>query len=194
MIRFIIFVYIAYVFFQKIYQVLQKRKELYKEEHKHFFKVQIADTENKREQGLMFIKKKLPSDQGMLFKYDEKIMPKLWMKNTFIPLDILFLDNKGMVVDLVENMKTLSKKTYKSKNLCNYALEINANTINKMGIKIGHYIGTTLLNDPLVEFDKRVLNLTKKDNPPVCLRTKRENKDKKNDSKNKKNNSKNKKK
>ena len=75
------------------------------------------------------------------------------MKNTYIELDAIILDSNSKVIDLFYNMKPLSKKTYKSNKLSRYVLEVNGGTINKMNIQKGDYIGTTLLNKNITNFN-----------------------------------------
>jgi len=142
MIKFLIFIFLLYMLFLKIYKTLQKYKENYKNRTQiiHKFKVNVADNDKKRAKGLMFIKKKLPKNNGMLFDFKKPKHISLWMKNTFIPLDVLFFDENRKIVDLKKNMIPHNTKSYKSKVKCRYALEINANTINTNNIKIGDYV------------------------------------------------------
>ena len=86
-------------------------------------------------------KKALKNNEGMLFSYSKPQKIKMWMKNTYIPLDLLFLDNKFKVVDYKENLKPHDIKTnYSSKVKCKYAIEINGNSIKKNNIKNGTII------------------------------------------------------
>lgn len=157
MFRLIIFVYITFMFFKKIYNVVQKVRENHISSDKHFFEVQIAKEPHEKEQGLMFLKRKLKANQGMLFVYEDNSKPSLWMKNTYIPLDAIFIDKKGQVTDLIENLKPRSTVSRRTNVPCKYALEVNANTIKKMNIKRGDYIGTTLLDYELTKFDEKKL-------------------------------------
>ena len=157
MFRFLIFIYISFLFFKKIYHVIQKLRENHTSVNKHFFEVQIAQEPHEREQGLMFVKKKLKDNHGMLFIYDNNSTPSLWMKNTYIPLDAIFMDQNGQVTDLIKNLTPKSTKSKKTEIPSKYVLEVNANTINKLGIKRGDYIGTTLLDSDLTTFDKNKL-------------------------------------
>jgi uncharacterized membrane protein (UPF0127 family) len=73
----------------------------------HVVQVELADTDQKRERGLMF-RKELPDGQGMLFLFDEEREHTFWMKDTLIPLDIIFVDGSGRVTDVVANARPLS--------------------------------------------------------------------------------------
>ncbi len=102
----------------------------------HNFKVEIANTQKDRAKGLMF-RKKLPKDQGMLFIMDISEIANFWMKNTFIPLDIIFIDSNDKIVKIAKNVSPLSKKNISSVKPVTKVLEINANLSDKLGINIG---------------------------------------------------------
>ncbi len=92
------------------------------------FSLEIADTPSEQAQGLMF-RKTLDSDAGMLFVFDESKTRTFWMKNTTIPLDILFLDDAYKVVTLYRNVSPCIQapcELYSSLVPISYALEINA--------------------------------------------------------------------
>jgi len=94
-------------------------------------------TPKDREKGLMFVKKKLPKNSGALFDYSKNPHKlSFWMKNTFIPLDILFLDKNKKVIGLLENMIPHSLKSKSINKIASYAIETNAGTIKNNKIKI----------------------------------------------------------
>ena len=101
-------------------------------------KIEIADTPNKRELGLMG-RKNLDSDRGMLFKFPESQHLGFWMKNTYIPLDIAFLNEKGIVTQ-IEKMAPLSTRSIRSILPCKYALEVNKGWFDDNNIGIGDSI------------------------------------------------------
>ena len=103
------------------------------------FEVEIADTKEKRERGLMF-RSILDENKGMLFILPEKSFANIWMKNTILSLDILFISEDNIIVDLVKEAFPLSEKIYTSKMLVKYILEINAGLIDKIDIRIGDRI------------------------------------------------------
>ena len=100
------------------------------------FNVEIAKTIEERRTGLMY-KKKLLNNEGMLFIFPREKIIQLWMKNTYIPLDVIFISENKVIVDIKKNMEKLSETIVKSKVKSRYALEFNAGLINKLDIKIG---------------------------------------------------------
>jgi uncharacterized protein len=73
----------------------------------HVVYVEVADTDAKRERGLMF-RKELPDDRGMLFLFDEEGDHHFWMKDTLIPLDLIFVDGTGRITGIVERARPLT--------------------------------------------------------------------------------------
>ena len=100
------------------------------------FKVEIADTKEKRRKGLMF-RSNLNIDQGMLFILPESSFANIWMKNTQLSLDIIFISEENIIVDLFKEAMPLSEKIYTSKRVTKYILEINSGLIDKLGVNIG---------------------------------------------------------
>lgn len=98
--------------------------------------IEIAQTDDARERGLMF-REKLPQDQGMLFVFPAAEIQSFWMRNTFIPLDIAFISNDGVIVD-IQQMKPVDESVlYTSSAPALYALEVNAGWFERHGIAIG---------------------------------------------------------
>ena len=100
------------------------------------FNVEIAKTIEERRTGLMY-RKKLLNNEGMLFIFPREKIIQLWMKNTYIPLDVIFISEDKVIVDIKKNMEKLSETIVKSKVKSRYALEFNAGLINKLDIEIG---------------------------------------------------------
>ena len=100
------------------------------------FNVEVAKTIEERRIGLMY-RKKLLNNEGMLFIFPREKIIQLWMKNTYIPLDVIFISENKVIVDIKKNMKKLSENIVKSKVKSRYALEFNAGLINKLDIEIG---------------------------------------------------------
>ncbi|CAH0312538.1 hypothetical protein SRABI96_05068 [Peribacillus sp. Bi96] len=103
--------------------------------------VQVADTQRKREKGLMFVRK-LPENEGMLFVFLEKIYDGFWMKNTLIPLSIAFLDSDGEILKILdmEPCKEEDCPTYDPELSYLYALEVNLGWFQKNQVKEGDYV------------------------------------------------------
>jgi len=101
------------------------------------FNVELATTPLEQERGLME-RENLPADSGMLFIYQSEGDYPFWMKNTKIPLDILFIDYNGTIIDIKENFQPCTTnpcETYFSKP-AQYVLEVNAGFVTKNTIKI----------------------------------------------------------
>lgn len=97
--------------------------------------VEAARTWPEKVKGLQK-RKSLPADSGMLFFYESPQILSFWMKDTWIPLSIAFLDEKGCIVQ-IENMTPRSLKPIRSKKECLYALEMNEGWFKKRGLEPG---------------------------------------------------------
>lgn len=102
-------------------------------------RVEIVQTNEERMRGLMF-RDKLPADQGMLFVFEESRVQSFWMRNTFIPLDIAFIDAGGRIID-IQRMEPLDEsKSYVSPSPVPYVLEVNADWFAQHNIKVGEVV------------------------------------------------------
>lgn len=102
----------------------------------HRFNIWLADDEPRRERGLMFVKHMNASD-GMLFVYPRPQTIAMWMKNTFIPLDMLFVASDGKVTRVVENTEPQSLKTIESGGMVLGVIELAAGTASRLKIAPG---------------------------------------------------------
>jgi uncharacterized membrane protein (UPF0127 family) len=102
----------------------------------HRFNIWVADDEPRRTRGLMFVKH-LNAADGMLFVYPRPQMIAMWMKNTFIPLDILFVAPDGKVVHVVQNTEPQSLKTIESGGTVLGVVELAAGTAARLKIAPG---------------------------------------------------------
>lgn len=100
------------------------------------FTVEIASTGEQRERGLMF-RKEMADDAGMIFDFGTPRRVTMWMENTILPLDMLFVDNAGIVRHLKENATPYSEDIIDSMGEVKYVVELNAGIIKKLGIKTG---------------------------------------------------------
>ncbi|MBU6141231.1 MAG: DUF192 domain-containing protein [Proteobacteria bacterium] len=99
------------------------------------FKIATARTEEEKMYGLMNLDK-LPKDHGMLFFFRETQVVMMWMKNTKIPLDIIFIDADNEIASIAENTKPYSLDLISSQREIKYALEINAGLVKELGIEV----------------------------------------------------------
>jgi uncharacterized membrane protein (UPF0127 family) len=102
----------------------------------HFFLVEIAETPEQRAQGLMF-RRQLDAGAGMLFLFGGSEVRGMWMKNTLIPLDMLFIDEEGKIVRIEESTVPHSERAIISGEPVAAVLEVNAGTASRLMIKPG---------------------------------------------------------
>jgi uncharacterized protein len=100
------------------------------------FDVYLAVTRSQQLRGLMFVRD-LPEWTGMLFLYERASVRSIWMKNTYIPLDILFARGDGTVSSIQANAEPLSLTSMSAIEPVNYVLELNAGTAERLSIKVG---------------------------------------------------------
>ena len=105
----------------------------------HVVRVEIAETEAARRTGLMH-RKSMDPDAGMLFVWGRPMMISMWMKNTYIPLDMLFLSARGVVTRIAENTEPHSLAPVRSGAPVLGVLELNAGSVERFAIKVGDRI------------------------------------------------------
>ncbi|MGA9549433.1 MAG: DUF192 domain-containing protein [Rhodomicrobium sp.] len=98
--------------------------------------VEVADTEAKREQGLMF-RRSLSGDRGMIFLFDGEHEITMWMKNTYIPLDMIFIGNDWRVRHIAYDAEPFSTDVISSMRPASRVLEIGAGQAKKLGVSVG---------------------------------------------------------
>ncbi len=103
---------------------------------RHGFEVELAVTPGQQAQGLMF-RRDLAADAGMLFLYRRERPVSMWMKNTLIPLDMLFLARDGRIVHLVERAVPGSLRTISSEQAVAAVLELNGGTAQRLNLSVG---------------------------------------------------------
>ena len=99
----------------------------------YLFDVYLALTSEQRRRGLMFVRD-MPETTGMLFVYRQSRQLSIWMKNTYIPLDIIFFAADGRIVNIHENAEPHSLTSRRSAEPVNYVLELNGGVSEKLGI------------------------------------------------------------
>jgi len=95
--------------------------------------VEVAVSQSDQEKGLMH-RKRLDKKSGMLFIFRKEKVARFWMKNTYIPLDIIFINKSGSIDFIKKNAKPLSSKSIKSKDKVIAVLEVNAGEVEEFGI------------------------------------------------------------
>ena len=100
------------------------------------FTVEIADTDSLRERGLMF-RQRLPEDRGMLFDFGQPRPVAMWMKNTYVPLDMVFIRADGTVAYVAENTVPKSLEAIGVREPMRAVLELAAGTAKRIGLRAG---------------------------------------------------------
>ena len=111
----------------------------------HVFSVEMATTEEEKTTGLMY-RKELPDGKGMLFDFSPEQQISMWMKNTYIPLDMIFIRADGRILRIAENTEPLSTRIISSGGLAKGVLEVIAGTAQKYGIQPGDRVAHPLFN------------------------------------------------
>jgi uncharacterized protein len=109
----------------------------------HVFQVEMAITPEEKERGLMY-RRELPEGQGMLFDFQFDQNVAFWMKNTYIPLDMLFIRGDGRILRIAENTEPLSERNIPSGGPVRAVLEVIGGTAKKLGIAAGDRVGGSI--------------------------------------------------
>jgi len=104
--------------------------------HRDHFEIWIADTPLRQEQGLMFVRE-LPATQGMLFPQGSPQVAHFWMKNTYIPLDMVFIGEDGRIAKIIANARPFSLDVLSSDVPVIAVLEIRGGEAQQLGIRVG---------------------------------------------------------
>ena len=100
------------------------------------FNVEVAINERQQSQGLMY-RRSMAKNAGMLFDYGVLRHIQMWMKNTYIPLDMIFIDTKGKITSIVERTVPHSKSIISSNGRVRAVLELNSGTSSRLNLKPG---------------------------------------------------------
>jgi uncharacterized membrane protein (UPF0127 family) len=109
----------------------------------HALEVEVARDEAMRERGLMY-RRHLPENRGMLFDFGREQSVLMWMKNTYIPLDMIFISRNGRVTHIEANTEPLSEAIISSQGPAFAVLEVNAGVAAKIGLKPGDQVQHSL--------------------------------------------------
>lgn len=110
---------------------------------RHVFQVEVMRTPETRARGLMH-RKYMPGDRGMLFDFGQVEPVSMWMQNTYIPLDMLFIRADGTIARIAEQTEPLSVRTIPSGEPVLSVLEINGGVAAKLGIRPGDKVEHSL--------------------------------------------------
>ena len=100
------------------------------------YRIEVADTNRLKSIGLMY-RLSMPEEQGMLLLNKKPQRMNIWMKNTFIPLDIIYIDRNGYIVKIVESARTESTSVMPSDGKVMAVLELNAGQVQQKNIAVG---------------------------------------------------------
>jgi uncharacterized protein len=112
----------------------------------HSFEIELATTPGERALGLMY-RRSLPADAGMLFLYDQPQALTMWMRNTIIPLDMIFIGANGKVHRIESHTEPFSTQLISSDGAVQGVLEVNAGTAASIGLKAGDEVVYPGLNE-----------------------------------------------
>ncbi|MBR0812869.1 MULTISPECIES: DUF192 domain-containing protein [Bradyrhizobium] len=107
------------------------------------FSVEMATTAEEKETGLMY-RKELADGKGMLFDFNPEQEISMWMKNTYVSLDMIFIRADGRILRIAENTEPMSTKIVSSRGPARAVLEVVAGTAQKYGIRVGDRVGHPL--------------------------------------------------
>lgn len=116
----------------------------------HVFKVELALTKDQIMQGLMF-RQDMPEMGGMLFYFGSDAPRSFWMKNTPLPLDIIFISAEGSIVNIHDNAVPFSEASIPSQGPARAVLEIHGGLSEKLNIKAGDQVFSRFFTNTLAE-------------------------------------------
>lgn len=111
----------------------------------HPFTVELAVNGPQREYGLMF-RTDMAADHGMLFDFETPQRVQMWMQNTVLPLDMLFLNASGTVTHVVENAVPYSQTIIDSGGPVKYVIELNGGIVKKLGLATGDRVSSPTID------------------------------------------------
>ncbi|MEM7270494.1 MAG: DUF192 domain-containing protein [Pseudomonadota bacterium] len=112
------------------------------------YQVEIADTQAERARGLMFREEMAP-DEGMFFIFQDVRERAFWMRNTPLPLDIIYINKRGVICSIAENTTPFSDAPIPSGCAAAYVLEVNAGQSAARGLKVGAPVRHPAMNKPV---------------------------------------------
>ncbi|MBU5689641.1 MAG: DUF192 domain-containing protein [Candidatus Aenigmatarchaeota archaeon] len=119
-----------------------KKVEIITNQEEIKLNLEVADTFEEMSRGLMF-RQKLGESEGMIFVFDKEKMTSFWMKNTLIPLDMIFVSENGTINEIKVDVQPCYQdpcETYPSKYPSKFVIELNANYTVKKNINVGDFV------------------------------------------------------
>lgn len=111
---------------------------------RHLFSVEVADEPNEQRRGLMY-RRELGPDRGMLFVYGSERRITMWMRNTYISLDMIFIASDGRIRNIAADTEPLSDNIVASEGQVHAVLEVPAGTAARLGIRPGDFVSHSRL-------------------------------------------------
>jgi len=121
----------------------QQTLEIVSKSGVHVFTVELAVSDEERQKGLMF-RRSLPESQGMLFDFKADQDVSMWMRNTYVSLDMIFIRGDGRIQRIAENTQTESDRIIPSGGPVRAVLEVVAGTAKKFGIAAGDRVASPI--------------------------------------------------
>ena len=121
----------------------QQTLEIVSKSGVHVFRVELAVSDEERQKGLMF-RRSLPESQGMLFDFKADQDVSMWMRNTYVSLDMIFIRGDGRIQRIAENTQTESDRIISSGGPVRAVLEVVAGTAKKFGIAPGDRVASPI--------------------------------------------------
>jgi len=132
----LLFAVLAVAFVAPAYAAGEAALEIVTKTGVRAFTVELATNDAERERGLMY-RKELPEGRGMLFDFQHDRPVAFWMRNTYIPLDMIFIRGDGRILSIAENTQPLSDGLIPSGGSVRAVLEVIGGTARKLGIAPG---------------------------------------------------------
>jgi uncharacterized protein len=123
----------------------QQTLEIVSKSGVHVFTVELAVTDEERQKGLMF-RRSLAESQGMIFDFKRDQEVSMWMRNTFVSLDMIFIRSDGRILRIAENTQTESDRIIPSGGPVRAVLEVVAGTAKKFGIAPGDRVASPIFH------------------------------------------------
>jgi hypothetical protein len=113
---------------------------------RHRFTVEMAISPTETARGLMF-RTAMPQDEGMLFDFGRDEIVTMWMRNTILPLDMVFIDREGRVASIAERTTPFSEAVISSRVPARAVLEVNAGTVRRIGLRVGDRVRNVIFGN-----------------------------------------------